>query len=143
MQTNLWHSGEGGYHTYRIPALAVTTQGTLLAFCEGRTHGTHDHGEIDMLIRRSADGGATWSDPQVVWHREGSTCGGPSPVVDKQTGTIWLLMTWNRGDDDLPKFIDQTSKDTRRVFVTYSTDDGVSWAAPEEITADVKKPDWT
>ena len=36
MQTNLWHSGEGGYHTYRIPALVVTTQGTLLAFCEGR-----------------------------------------------------------------------------------------------------------
>ena len=96
-----------------------------------------------MLIKRSADSGATWRDSQIVWSKEGSTCGNPSPVVDKQTGTIWLLMTWNRGDDNELQVIDQASKDTRRVFVTHSTDDGVSWAAPEEITADVKKPDWT
>ena len=38
-QVDLFVSGAGGYHTYRIPALAVSTQGTILAFCEGRKHG--------------------------------------------------------------------------------------------------------
>jgi hypothetical protein len=53
----LWLSGEGGYHTYRIPALSVTTTGTLLAFCEGRKHSRADAGEIDTLLVRAADAG--------------------------------------------------------------------------------------
>ncbi|MBK7927878.1 MAG: exo-alpha-sialidase [Bryobacterales bacterium] len=32
----VFRAGEGGYHTYRIPALLETKKGTLLAFCEGR-----------------------------------------------------------------------------------------------------------
>jgi len=64
-------------------------------------------------------------------------------VVDRQTGTIWLLSTWNLGSDHEKRIIDGTSKDTRRVFITSSTDDGLSWAKPKEITSDVKQPDWT
>jgi sialidase-1 len=52
-------------------------------------------------------------------------------------------MTWNRGDDKEPDIIDRKSKDTRRVFVTSSEDDGVTWAKPKEITQDVKLPKWT
>ena len=52
-------------------------------------------------------------------------------------------MTWNRSDDPEPKIIEQTSKDTRRVFVTSSTDDGLTWAKLREITADTKRPNWT
>lgn len=48
---DLWNGGTGGYHTYRIPALAITTAGTILAFCEGRRHGSGDAGEIELLLR--------------------------------------------------------------------------------------------
>jgi sialidase-1 len=63
--------------------------------------------------------------------------------VDRDTGTIWLLSTWNRGDDREPQIIAQTSKDTRRVFVLRSTDNGRTWSAPREITADAKLTNWT
>lgn len=147
MQTDLIHTpvfvaGQGGYHTYRIPALAVTTQGTLLAFCEGRRHGREDWGEIDLVLKRSLDGGETWSEEQVVW-ADGNTCGNPCPVVDHNSGRVWLPMTWNRGDDTEQQIIEGTSTDTRRVFLTHSDDDGLTWAEPIEITSAVKRPDWT
>ena len=139
----LFVSGQDGYHTYRIPALAVTTQGTVLAFCEGRKKGNGDSGDIDLLVKRSSDDGKTWSGQQVVWDDGGNTCGNPCVVVDRDTGTVWLLSTWNRGDDHEPGIIAQTSKDTRRVFAIHSTDDGRTWSTPQEITAGVKKNDWT
>jgi len=139
----LFVSGKDGYHTYRIPALAITTKGTVLAFCEGRKRGGGDSGDIDLLVKRSTDGGQTWSNQQVVWDDAGNTCGNPCAVVDRDTGTVWLLLTWNRGDDHERQIIDQASKDTRRVFVTQSTDDGLTWAVPTEITDATKKPDWT
>jgi len=139
----IWTRGTDGYDTYRIPALAVTTRGTLLAFCEGRKHGTGDSGDIDLLVKRSTDGGTTWSGQRVIWDDAANTCGNPCPIVDRKTGAVWLLTTWNRGDDKEPAIIARKSRDTRRVFVTSSADDGVTWDKPREITADVKKPDWT
>lgn len=139
----LFVSGENGYHTYRIPAITVTTHGTVLAFCEGRKSGSGDSGDIDLLVKRSTDHAQTWSDQQVIWDDAGNTCGNPCVVVDRATGTTWLLMTWNRGDDHESQIIAQTSRDTRRVFVTHSTDDGLTWAAPREITSDAKQDDWT
>lgn len=139
----LWQSGQGGYASYRIPALVVTKKGTALAFCEGRRNGASDSGAIEILVRRSEDNGESWEEAQVVWADPGNTCGNPAPVVDPLTGTIWLLMTWNRGDDKEPQIIAQTSKDTRRVFVTASEDDGQSWARPRELTDTVKLPEWT
>ena len=143
MDQPLFFSGQNGYHTYRIPALAVTTNGTVLAFAEGRKKSAGDAGKIDLLVRRSVDNGATWSAQQVVWADGGNTCGNPSPVVDRDTGTVWLLMTWNRGEDHEAQIADGKSKDTRRVFVTRSDDDGASWAKPREITSDVKLTNWT
>jgi sialidase-1 len=140
---DLWKRGEDGYHTYRIPALAVTTHGTLLAFCEGRKSGGGDAGDIDLLVKRSINHGKTWSDQQIIWDDAKNTCGNPCPVVDRQTGTVWLLMTWNRGDDHESMIISHKSKDTRRVFVTSSSDDGQTWEVPREITADVKYTNWT
>ncbi|MBN1933876.1 MAG: exo-alpha-sialidase [Anaerolineae bacterium] len=143
IQTQVFVSGQGGYHTYRIPALAVAAQGTLLAFCEGRRNDRADWGDIDILLKRSTDGGETWSESQVVWADTGNTCGNPCPVVDRSTGCVWLLMTWNRGDDRERRIIDGESLDTRRVFVTHSDDNGFTWAKPLEITDAVKRPDWT
>ncbi len=142
-QDTLWTGSQGGYKTYRIPALAVAKNGTVLAFCEGRRASSSDNGQIDVLLRRSIDNGATWSDQQVVWSDGSNTCGNPAPVVDQRTGTIWLLLTWNRGDDTEKQIIAQTSKDTRRVFVTSSTNHGATWNTPREITVDVKRPEWT
>jgi len=136
-------SGQNGYHTFRIPAIAVTCKGTILAICEGRKSSRSDTGDIDLVLRRSTDGGKTWSDLQVIWSDDGNTCGNPCVVVDRQTGVVHLLSTWNRGDDHESRIIAQTSHDTRRVYVLSSTDDGATWREPREITADVKLADWT
>lgn len=141
-QSDIFVAGEHGYHTYRIPALAVTTNGTVLAFCEGRKNSRSDTGDIDMLVKRSTDGGRTWRQQQVIWSDAENTCGNPAPVVDQTTGTIWLLMTWNAGKDQEHQIDAGGSSNTRRAYVTSSSDDGVTWASPKEITADVKKPDW-
>ncbi|HWI58328.1 MAG TPA: sialidase family protein, partial [Bacillota bacterium] len=98
-QTNLFVAGTGGYHTYRIPALVTSAPGTVLAFCEGRKSSASDTGKIDLLLKRSTDGGRTWEPQQIVWSDGDNVCGNPTPVLDESTGVIWLLMTWNLGRD--------------------------------------------
>jgi len=135
-------SGTEGYHTFRIPAVIVTPKGTVLAFCEGRKAGRGDSGNIDLVLRRSTDGGKTWGKMIVVWNDGGNTCGNPCPVIDRKSGTIWLPMTWNLGTDGEGRIMQSKSKDTRRVWVTHSTDDGLGWAKPTDITETTKKPEW-
>lgn len=122
-------SGEGGYHTYRIPAIARTTNGTLLAFSEGRKNSSNDDGDIDIVLRRSKDNGATWL-PMTLVQEEGGdariTIGNPAPVVDETTGQVHLLFCRNNS----------------RVFHTKSTDDGLTWSRRKEITASVKPAGW-
>lgn len=141
-RVNVFVRGADGYHTYRIPSLLVTPKGTVLAFCEGRKNSGSDTGDIDLVLKRSTDGGRTWSKQQVVWDDAGNTCGNPCPVVDEATGTIWLLLTWNRGDDNEKAIKAGTSKDTRRVFVCSSKDDGLTWTEPRDITAATKPAAW-
>lgn len=122
-------SGTEGYHTFRIPALLVTNKGTLLAFAEGRKNSRSDHGDIDLLLKRSTDAGRTWGPLLLVYEEGGSakiTIGNPCPVIDRDTATIWLAFCRNND----------------RVFITHSDDDGITWAEPQEITNDVKKPHW-
>ena len=135
-------AGQDGYHTYRIPAIIVTQKGTVLAFCEGRKNSRSDTGDIDMVWKRSTDGGKIWSAQKVLWSDGANTCGNPAPVVDQTTGIIWLLMTWNDGADKEDAIKYQQARNTRRVFVTSSADDGLTWAAPREITITTKKPEW-
>jgi sialidase-1 len=141
-RTEVFVSGQGGYHTYRIPALMVTSNGTLLAFCEGRKNSASDTGDIDLLLRRSTDGGATWSQPQVVWDDGPNTCGNPCPVMDETSGTIWLLLTHNPGATDEGRIIQGQPGGTRTVWLSRSTDDGNTWTAPVDITASAKDPSW-
>ena len=117
--TDAFVSGADGYHTYRIPALLVTSKGTLLAFCEGRKGGRSDTGDIDLLVKRSADGGRTWSRQQIVWDDGANTCGNPCPVVDRTTGAIWLPMTWN------PAHAEPGQR--RGMTVRMSEDEGKTW----------------
>jgi sialidase-1 len=129
IETDVFTSGAEGYHTYRIPALVVTKQGTLLAICEGRKTGRGDHGDLDLVQKRSTDGGKSWGPLEPIYEEGGEakiTIGNPCPVVDQSTGVIWLPFT----------------RDNDRVFVTSSDDDGRTWTKPREITADVKAKDW-
>lgn len=143
VQEAIFISGKDGYHTYRIPSLIVTKKGTLLAMCEGRKEGRSDTGNIDLLLKRSFDGGKTWAKTQIVWDDGDNTCGNPCPVVDAKTGTIWLLLTHNLGRDTQAMIENGTSKGTRTVWVTKSDDDGATWSKPVEITKDVKLANWT
>ena len=129
-QTPLFVAGEDGYHTYRIPALLSTPKGTLLAFCEGRKTGRADDGDIDLLVKRSSDGGKTWSEQMIVYEEGGDaeiTIGNPSPVVDEDTGAIWLPFCRNN----------------KEVLITKSTDEGLTWSEPVNISKQVTKPEWT
>ncbi|MBM4032320.1 MAG: exo-alpha-sialidase [Planctomycetes bacterium] len=125
-QVDVFTSGQEGCHTFRIPALAVTKKGTLLAFCEGRRKGQGDAGDIDIVLKRSTDGGKTWGKMQLVWDDGENTIGNPCPVVDRTTGAVLLAFTRNND----------------RVFTIKSTDDGETWEKPADITKDVKLPHW-
>jgi len=138
----VFKKGTEGYSSYRIPALIKTKSGAMLAFAEGRKNNCADEGDIDLVVKRSTDGGKTWSPLSVIWSDGVHTCGNPAPVVDQHTGKIHLLMTWNDGDDDIGEINSGTSKNTRRVFVTSSSDDGKTWETPKEITTTVKQPNW-
>ena len=139
----IFKSGSEGYNTFRIPSIITTDSGVVLAFAEGRKNSSSDSGDIDLVLKRSIDGGKTWGDLIVIRDDSTNVCGNPSPVIDRKTGKIFLLSTWNRGDDTESEIINMTSVDTRRVYVMNSIDEGLSWSKPIEITDKVKKPNWT
>lgn len=128
-----------GYNNFRIPALIRAANGDLLAFCEAREGG--DASEIDLVLKRSTDGGKTWGPLQVVQESDDFlslfgdnpppiTIGNPAPVVDlmdpEHPGRIWLPYTLEND----------------RVFVVHSDDHGQTWSARREITTDVKRDGW-
>jgi sialidase-1 len=141
--TEVFVAGEGGYHSYRIPSAILTPMGTLLAFAEGRRGAAGDAGDIDLVLRRSHDGGRTWTPLQVIGDNGPNTFGNPCAVVDRRTSTIWLLTTQNRGTDREKDITAGTSEGSRTVWAMRSQDDGATWSTPVEITASVKAPDWT
>ena len=142
-QAPLFVSGQGGYHTYRIPALVAAPDGTVLAFCEGRRNSASDTGEINLLVRRSTDAGRTWDKPVVIASDGPHTVDNPCPVVDQDTGVVWLHLTHNLGHDTEAGIMDGTSGGTRTAWVMHSEDSGTTWSERVEITEQAKAPDWT
>ncbi|MBB5788216.1 sialidase family protein [Jiangella mangrovi] len=143
-QTVVFESGTEGYDTFRIPAIVRSDEGTLLAFAEGRVGGGGDTGDIDLVLRRSHDNGRTWGPLQVVGDNGLNVFGNPTPVVDPATGDVVLLSTHNAGDATEAEIMrgEVTPEQSRRVFVQRSSDDGASWSAARDITADTKLPEW-
>ncbi len=136
-------SGQEGYATYRIPAVVVTHAGTVLAFCEGRVDSAVDHGNIDIVLKRSTDGGRTWGPLTVAASNGTNLAGNPAPVV-LDTGRILLVYIRASGTVTEKDILlgDVSAADGRRVWVRHSDDDGVTWSSSVEITAQVKKPEW-
>ncbi len=142
-QTDLFTGGEGGYASYRIPALIATAQGAVLAFVEGRKASSADHGDHDILMRRSTDGGKTWGPVQVVMKGETYALNNPTAVVDRSTGTTWLFFVKTstrkyKTDADLEKAKGPVS----RMLVMHSNDGGATWSRPRDITKSVNRPGW-
>ncbi|MDT0267720.1 sialidase family protein [Streptomyces sp. DSM 44915] len=137
-------AGEHGYDTFRVPAVVAAPDGALLAFAEGRVAGAGDSGNIDVVLRRSADGGCTWGELSVVASGDGDTRGNPAPVVDPATGRVVLVTCFNSGEVTEHEIIggEVTPEQSRRVFVQTSDDAGRTFSAPREITDAAKLPQW-
>src|SRR3954463_14693810 len=138
-----FRAGREGHASYRIPAVVATARGTLLAFCEGRVDSARDHGHIEIVLKRSADGGRTWGPLQVAASNGSDLAGNPAPVV-LDTGRVLLVHVRSAATaaEDLIVRGEAGEADGRRVWVQHSDDDGVSWSAPKEITRQVKRAGW-
>jgi sialidase-1 len=125
-EVTLFTAGHGGYTCYRIPALVVSSKGTALAFCEARKHNCKDWDEINIVMRRSIDNGEHWDDMRVIASDGANSINQAAPVVDRDTGVIWLLHC----------------KNNQQVYAIQSADEGTTWSKPVEITRQVKGPGW-
>lgn len=140
---DLEHKGEG-YPVYRIPALVVTTKGTLIAAYDGRPSGADVPSNIAVLVRRSSDGGTHWTPRQVV--RADSAplgFGDPSLLVDRQTGRIFLfyVASHQQGFFGAGPGVDDADPNVLHAEYSWSDDDGRSWQH-RRITAAIKDPAW-
>ncbi|WP_152362710.1 sialidase family protein [Microlunatus speluncae] len=138
----IFDPADSGYHTYRIPAL-INSGPTVLAFCEGRVSSGSDSGKIDIVLRRSTDGGTTWGPVTVVHTTDDATCGNPAPVIDPASGDVVLLSVRNPAAlTEKQLHVDDNAYTARRVFLQRSTDLGQTWSEPAEITDTVKRRTW-
>ncbi|MCT2592536.1 glycoside hydrolase [Streptomyces sp. N2-109] len=138
-----YRAGRDGYASYRIPAVVATASGTLLAFAEGRRDGSADSGNIDIVLRRSTDGGRSWGPMTVVSANGADLAGNPAPVATAG-GRIVLVQVHNAAEATESRIRrgEVSATDGRRVYVQHSDDEGAGWSAPREITDAVKRPEW-
>ena len=149
--TVIRNQGDDGVHTYRIPGLVTTTNGTLIAVFDLRHNGGRDlPANVDVGIMRSTDGGFSWNPMQVIMDynasvsgSRGNGVGDPAILVDRVTGRIWCAALWSFGNrawnGSGPGL---TKTETGQLVLNYSDDDGLTWSDPVSITAEVKDPAW-
>lgn len=134
-QNVLWKANEGGYRMYRIPGIVVTSKGTIVVYAEARRFTGGDWDSIDVVMRRSADGGRTFSAQRVIAH----TADFPrSPVaIERKQGkpndVTYGSPVAIAGRNGVVHFL--FCRDTMRVFYMRSDDDGVTFSKPVEITS--------
>jgi sialidase-1 len=140
-RVDVFTADTGGYKLYRIPGVVVTAKGTVLAYCEARKSDRGDWGSIDILLKRSTDGGKTWGDAKSIADVPGPKAKNPVALAQKlaEPGAV----TYNN-----PVMIADRSGavhflfclEYMRCFYARSDDDGVSWSAATEITASAFDP---
>ncbi len=149
-------AGQDNVHTYRIPGLLTTNAGTLIAIYDIRYHNSKDLQEnIDIGMSRSTDGGQTWEPMKVIldmgeWGGRPDRLNGtgdPCILYDHFTGTLWVAALWMSGSHhDRMLWWDSkpgtTPEETGQFILVKSTDDGISWSKPVNITTQIKDPSW-
>lgn len=148
---------DDGVHTYRIPALTASAKGTLLVVYDMRRRAGRDLQEdIDIGLSRSTDGGRTWESPRVIMDmgqfgglpQEQNGCSDPGIIVDQQTGEILCFALWMNGKPGKHQWVDDGSEPgfeigkSAQFMMVRSTDDGVSWSLPENLTRQLKQESW-
>lgn len=128
-------SGQDGYTGYRIPAIETTSDGSLLAFAEARKYNLSDPGgkgqEIDLVLKRSTDGGATWSAMKLIEHSgEFWSSANPATVVDRQNGRVWVF--YLRCKPGRGTHAARPGTDDVANLARYSDDHGQTWSGTEE-----------
>ncbi len=121
--------GTGGYRQYRIPALAVSTAGTVIAAYDGRPNLDDLPNPIDLLLRRSTDNGRSWEEQQVVRTGAGlNGYGDPSLLVDAVTGRIFMFHAAGTHAGFFEAVAGmEPDDDVQHCDVSFSDDDGVTW----------------
>ncbi|MFI4859868.1 MAG: exo-alpha-sialidase [Phycisphaerales bacterium JB063] len=137
---DVFRTGEDGYHTFRIPAIVRAANGDLLAFAEGRVSGQSDAGDIDLVMKRSSDGGATWGRLTRVADFGRGTVGNPAPVVDTQSGDVVLVAVLQ--PEGVHEGHIRHGEGYRDPCVLRSTDHGVTWSEPVSLVETADRPDW-
>lgn len=118
---DLFEARKHGYYTCRIPGLAVTKTNVVLATCEARPGNGGDYDYNDVLLRRSTDGGRTFSPfVKLVDHTEH----GEGPVSN------FVMIP----DRDSGRVVAVFHHDYARAFTLHSDDDGATWSELVEIT---------
>jgi sialidase-1 len=135
-KTDLFEAGKGGHKLYRIPGIVATAEGTLLAYCEARRNTGLDWDDIEILLRRSTDGGKTWSEPKGLPRPDGPFERNPAAVARKlaKEGEITFNNPVAIADRDGPVHF-LYCVDYGRCFYLRSDDDGATFGKPTEVTA--------
>jgi sialidase-1 len=126
------------YNMYHIPGIVVTARGSVLSWCEGRKRpaGASDWDDIHILLRRSTDDGKSWSPPKSIAEVPGPKT--KNPFALRVKGVDPTAVTYNNpvliADRDGTVHM-LFCLEYMRCFYQRSTDDGLTWSAPTEITA--------
>ena len=148
-------AGDDGAAAYRIPGLATSNKGTLLGVYDVRYNSSVDLQEyVDVGVSRSTDGGQTWEKmrlPLAFGEYGGlpkaqNGVGDPAILVDKKTGTIWIVAAWTHGMGNGRAWFNSDQgmdlNHTAQLVMSKSEDDGKTWSAPINVTDQVKDPSW-
>jgi sialidase-1 len=142
--------GDDKSKSYRIPGLARTHAGTLVAVYDIRYRHAGDlPADIDVGVSRSTDGGQNW-EPMIVAMDMGADpkhgddgVGDPAILVDPKNGRIWIAALWSHGNRGWNgSGPGMKPEETGQFMLAYSDDDGKSWSKPVNITQQVKDPTW-
>lgn len=142
-QVDVFVAGQDNVHEYRIPGIVTSNAGTLIAFCDARMRKEGDPpNDIDMVMKRSVDGGKTWSPLRTLVDNGLGAAADSCGFVDRQTGTIWIFSVYAPEGVGSYNAADGITGATFQFKAVTSDDDGLTWSQPKDFTPMMKRPEW-